>query len=441
MRPLRVAVYILPHKVEKLQSKGVFEVDYRHDIDLHFVDPSQPLDKQGPFDILVHKLASWYVAAHLEPEVNRQLKECVSLIQSCDTNLNFDGYLTTHNLDKKYALGMKDEETKKEDGNYSNTDGFEKSNGSTELKTNSHSEEQTSLKKKENKITTPHKMYVLDHPYAAFRTTDRWHIYNTLRNAKLEYQSKQNKGLHMHFSSPRSLLFTVEEIKEYKQFCEEIKSKNDKDIDTASLLKKHAVYQRFLELSYPVLAKSRVGVSPVNKDAEKDVQCNAHRLRIVPSPDLVIDCLEMTEDWILQEYVPHSEVHKVYVLGKHVFSTVNDSISSTTSMNSREVVHVFSRDLSKNLRQDQSGSDAFGELYQQLSENLRTIFDFNCFGYDLIVDERDATKGYILDINYLPSYKSVDNFTSLFWGFVLEQYYDFLAKKNMPNNDKPPIDT
>ncbi|ETO20288.1 inositol 1,3,4-trisphosphate, partial [Reticulomyxa filosa] len=118
----------------------------------------------------------------------------------------------------------------------------------------------------------------------------------------------------------------------------------------------------------------------------------------------------------------------VYVLGHHVFSTVNESIPPAT--NTEAPVYVLSRDLSKNLCKDQSSSNGLGELYQQLSQHLRKLFDFNCFGYDLIVDEKDSSKGYILDINYLPSYKSVDNFTSLFWGFALEQYYEFLNQKS-----------
>ncbi|ETO10105.1 hypothetical protein RFI_27272 [Reticulomyxa filosa] len=228
MRPLRVGVYILPHKMEKLQSKGVFEVPYRHDIQLHFVDLSRPLEEQGPFDILVHKLASWYVAARTEPEVNRQLKECFQLIKSCQTNLDFERYPYSFDLEKNNELDVLNEtnncikETSKSKSKSENDTErvivVEDSNASINTNTNTNT---NSNKICEISSLSPsparHRMYVLDHPFAAFRTTDRWHIYNTLRSANLEYESKEDKGLSITFSSPRSLLFTSQELTDFQQ--------------------------------------------------------------------------------------------------------------------------------------------------------------------------------------------------------------------------------
>ncbi|ETO22695.1 hypothetical protein RFI_14498, partial [Reticulomyxa filosa] len=293
----------------------------------------------GPFDILVHKLGSWYVAAQTQPEAYKQLKECLHYIRSCDTNLDFDQcvysvfdlrdyyffivyiyvsvymYPFSFDLDKKYKNNDDMfQETKQE---HNDKEVSQVSGGIDDKLHLDKGQSGNNVSASKSSILKPlRRMYVLDHPFAAFRTIDRWHVYNILTNADLKYECKsdpqqqEQQPYVMTLSSPRSILLQLEELKELKQIYDEAKQKSE-TTDKSKLeatIKNHALYKRISELRYPVIAKSRIGVSPATKDAKKDTTCNAHRLRIIPSADLVIDNIEITEDWMLQEYIPHSGV-------------------------------------------------------------------------------------------------------------------------------------
>jgi len=76
--------------------------------------------------------------------------------------------------------------------------------------------------------------------------------------------------------------------------------------------------------------------------------------------------------------------------------------------------------------ENQSTAEKYGEFHYALGQKMRKLFGFDVFGVDLIIGEK-CGKAYILDINYLPSFKTAKNMSSLFWSHVLEEYYSFVG--------------
>ncbi len=59
-----------------------------------------------------------------------------------------------------------------------------------------------------------------------------------------------------------------------------------------------------------------------------------------------------------------------------------------------------------------------------------------CYGIDVIFEdiqgdgkEEGGVKGWIVDLNYMPSYKSIKNFRAVLWHYVLWKYRDFIDEK------------
>ena len=111
--------------------------------------------------------------------------------------------------------------------------------------------------------------------------------------------------------------------------------------------------------------------------------------------------------------------------GDDSFITVNDSTPTTNEVLKNDTnIYIDSGKYSKKPFIDQS-SKQYGNIYKELTKILTKEFGLNCFGYDLVFDIK-TNNGYIVDCNYLPGYKSVPNFSAVFWAFVLKGYYKFV---------------
>lgn len=126
--------------------------------------------------------------------------------------------------------------------------------------------------------------------------------------------------------------------------------------------------------------------------------------------------------WLYQQYIPHKYIYKVYVLGKDVYCFIRSSI---------DISHVQSNDIYKFDSQQlcaQSIDTVSNitppqlQLFQQIATQLCSIFHIDLFGFDIVIDEHNTNSYYIVDINYFPSYKQVNNFQQLFNAYIVQKY-------------------
>ena len=362
-RPLVVGLFILPHKIEKFAKRNVFHTVHRRDIVCKNVDFNKPLKDQGPFDIFIHKLASWYVAAKYDTSSRQQLHDCLNYINSCKTNI------------KSKLKAFNGEEFK-----------------CNEYKDNGDDND--------NDV-----MFVTDHPEFARRTCDRMQMYQRIQNANMVIDD-------VTFTAPDFVLIESDKV--------ELLKKNDNEL----------LNKIISTLTFPIIAKPRLAVSPV-VDGTKNLKSCAHTMYIIPEASIIYSALKSFKsennedtDWILQTYINHDGCHKVYVVGDDVFVTVNDSTPTIDSININNYQFIDTGKFSKKPLEDQSGKK-FGNVYKKLSVYLNKAFEINCFGYDLLFDSK-TNNGYIVDLNYLPGYKSVPNFSAVFWSHILKQYFKFI---------------
>lgn len=373
-RALIIGLYILPHKIKKFEQRQIFQMDHRRDIIFKKIDFHQNIADQGPFDILIHKLASWYVAANTDIEARLQLHDCLQYINKCHTNL--------------------ESEMKAYDGQ-----SFNNNNDDDECK---------------------HMMYIIDDPQMAKRTTDRLHMYQTINHARIMVDNEL-------FVAPDFMLLTVNDVQTLKDI--EFDDDSVDDMKSVSNLKNN-----ILNFHFPVIVKPRIGVSPVVKGGIENLKSVAHHMFIVPCAHLLYDTICEFEDkeWIIQEYIDHKhQCHKVYCLGDEVFATVNDSTPDIECLSTEQHMFINSGKFSKKCIADQS-ERKYGELYESVCKQMRDAFGLECLGYDLIFD--GLNKGYIIDCNYFPGYKNVGNFSAVFWAYLLGKYFSFISENSSQQN-------
>lgn len=126
---------------------------------------------------------------------------------------------------------------------------------------------------------------------------------------------------------------------------------------------------------------------------------------------------------LCQQYIPHQYIHKVYVLGNDVFCYIRSSLNvSRVALD--EVLQFDSQQLSKEQvgSADQASQPVaqYITLYQQIAKQLARVLRIDLFGFDVILGDNNTA--YIVDVNYLPSYKEVFNFSTLFNAYVVHKY-------------------
>jgi inositol-1,3,4-trisphosphate 5/6-kinase / inositol-tetrakisphosphate 1-kinase len=173
------------------------------------------------------------------------------------------------------------------------------------------------------------------------------------------------------------------------------------------------------EVSFPVMVKTSIA-------------CGAgatHLMEVVSSEESLGHILSDAQEngsFIIQEYVDHGGlVFKVYVVGEKVFTYERQSSRDlrgndfgAISFNSQ---HAFPEALQPS--HDQLKGEGWGpsqKLMEELSVILRRALDLDLFGFDVIHSTLDD-KFYIIDVNYLPTYRGIPN--------IYEYLYEYVAEK------------
>lgn len=354
-KPLIIGVLLRREKIEKFGKMRVFEVnEYRKDVIFKAIDSTQNIAKQGPFDMILHKLNWHYFNAKYVPKIAKNLQNALSYLNSLNTNLC-------------------------------------------------------------NKECEMPKTYISDDPFLGSQCMDRWFVYNAILSADIRanYANKQN----VQILCPKTMLLKYEQIKELNA----LKCINEET--------EHAILSSMQNMHFPLYFKPRRSGRTATK------RYDGHCLYIIPSLrsvdyGLFAELMKNEEgDWICQEYVDHScGCHKVYNLGYFVFASMNASTPSTQMIKDLDKwICINSTGISSKINHDQSKRDDLSsqnEFYQNIAKQLKSVFCVNLFGFDMIFDAQ-SNIAYVVDFNFMPSFKIVPNFHTLLTEYLLFEYHQF----------------
>ena len=170
------------------------------------------------------------------------------------------------------------------------------------------------------------------------------------------------------------------------------------------------------DMHFPLLAKAKV--SSFTSEIAKDT---AHMMRLVTLPEQLVG---FPTPAFLQEYINHGGViYKCYALGSQLDC---DLRPSTRDIQPGEKFHV---DFHSQHSEEQNGiwtkprdfSDVKVPMndFIQISSDLRKALHVDLLGFDVIIDKNN--KFWIIDLNYFPGYKHVDNLWPKFLNFIMEK--------------------
>ena len=168
-------------------------------------------------------------------------------------------------------------------------------------------------------------------------------------------------------------------------------------------------------LHFPLLAKPLEGVT--NEEA--------HTLRLATSPESLVN---VPVPCLLQEYINHGAVvYKVYALGNHLAVTTR---TSTRDINPDENITLNFHSQKPNVENglwdhsidlNKSAKTIPYDKFALLSEALRRDLKLHLVGFDILIDH--SGKYWIVDVNYFPGYKFIDNLDELFYNFLVDVYH------------------
>ena len=165
------------------------------------------------------------------------------------------------------------------------------------------------------------------------------------------------------------------------------------------------------QLKFPILAKPKLAGSVES----------AHILRLCTTRDHLLNIPTPT---ILQEYINHGGIiYKCYALGDHLEVGCRPS---TRDVFEGETIEI---DFHSQHSNDPNGMWAHPENLDKihipyerfilLSSILRSQLNIQLLGFDILIDHNDDY--WLVDINYFPGYKNVQNLDEKFCDFILKQ--------------------
>ena len=165
------------------------------------------------------------------------------------------------------------------------------------------------------------------------------------------------------------------------------------------------------QINFPILAK------PILANAVE----SAHILRLCTIPEHLLDVPTPT---ILQQYINHGGViYKCYTLGDHLEVGCRPS---TRDVQEGEKIEI---DFHSQHSNDPNGIWAHPEnldkipipfeRLRKLSSILRAQLNMQLLGFDILIDKNDNY--WLVDINYFPGYKNIDDLEGKFCHFILQQ--------------------
>lgn len=165
------------------------------------------------------------------------------------------------------------------------------------------------------------------------------------------------------------------------------------------------------KLHFPILVKPCLS----------DVVESAHVFSLYGSPGLFVDIQTPS---IVQEYINHGGiVYKCYALGDHLEA---DCRQSTRNIQPNESIKLdfksqFSpqnnNDLWNNVEDETLSKIPIPyDNFKIISSILRQKFNIQLLGFDIIIDQNNTY--WIIDINYFPGYKKIENLPEKFIDFL-----------------------
>lgn len=175
-------------------------------------------------------------------------------------------------------------------------------------------------------------------------------------------------------------------------------------------------------IQYPVIIKHKIACGTID----------SHQMYIIYNTiqfNTIVNTLHNKNDWLYQQYIQHNIMYKVYVLGTNVwYYIVNNNNTSTSINNNNNELYTFnSQTIHKQYVQPNDNNidtdtNSIYNIIQQISQYSTTILQFDIYGFDLIIDQYNHTNLYIIDINYFPSYKQVNNFDTYLYQYLIHKY-------------------
>lgn len=164
-------------------------------------------------------------------------------------------------------------------------------------------------------------------------------------------------------------------------------------------------------LHFPILAKPKSACSSTA----------AHMMRMVTSAEQLVG---VPTPCLLQEYINHDGVvYKIYALGEHL------EVGARPSMRNIAPGECIDLDFHSQHSQDDNGLwtrprdlskvPMPTEDFQKMSRVLREQMNLSLIGFDILIDQEK--KYWLVDINYFPGYKNIDNLWEKFLNFFLDK--------------------
>ncbi|KAI8880917.1 hypothetical protein K501DRAFT_190174 [Backusella circina FSU 941] len=181
-----------------------------------------------------------------------------------------------------------------------------------------------------------------------------------------------------------------------------------------------------MDIQFPAMCKRRTACSSTE----------AHQMILIPNAEGMskLDQYVKDDPVIIQEFVQHDGVIvKVYVADGQINASTRPSFKNMDAT-AGDVVHFDSQILPKSfeteielsndldrvfLRSDPSDIHLEKEailstvLLQRIAESLHKQLGLTFFGFDVLLESK-SNAYYVVDVNYFPSFKDVDDFHSKF---------------------------
>ncbi|KAI7899899.1 inositol-tetrakisphosphate 1-kinase [Cokeromyces recurvatus] len=179
------------------------------------------------------------------------------------------------------------------------------------------------------------------------------------------------------------------------------------------------------EINFPVMCKRRTACSSTE----------AHQMTLIPSKQGMakLEMFVKNDSVMLQEFIQHDGVIvKVYVADGQITASTRPSFKNLDKTG--DVVHFDSQTLPKSFETEIELSDELDKVFlrsdpnnvhgykesildnnrlQKIADSLQLQLGLTFFGFDVLL-ESQTNHYYVVDVNYFPSFKDVDNFHSMF---------------------------
>ncbi|KAI8349466.1 inositol-tetrakisphosphate 1-kinase [Choanephora cucurbitarum] len=181
-----------------------------------------------------------------------------------------------------------------------------------------------------------------------------------------------------------------------------------------------------IDIQFPAMCKRRTACSSTE----------AHQMTLIPSERGMLQLQKYYGDEdsvILQEFIQHDGVIvKVYVADGQITASTRPSFKNLDQTG--EVVHFDSQTLPKHFETKNELSDGLDRVFlrsdpedihlhkealldmdrlQMIADSLYHQLGLTFFGFDVLL-QAQTNAYYVVDVNYFPSFKNVDNFHSMF---------------------------